>query len=110
RPRLDAGPDAEHVLVAGVAYEEQRTGAVLRVTRQIGFDPYGNRVAEPGPALKLETTLLADDRARAVATDDIAGAHFEFAAVEPLANPGRGVFRSLTDRHHLVIEADVGPE
>ncbi len=81
---------------------------MLRVTRQVGFDPDGNGVAEPGPALELEAPLLADQRTGTIATDDITGARLEFGAVEPLANPGNGLVRSMTDRHHLVIEADVG--
>jgi hypothetical protein len=107
-PRLHAGPDAEDVLAARAADEEQRPGAVRRVARQVGLDPDRNRADAARLTLEREVALLRDDAARAVATDGVARPHLEILAAAAPAHAGDHVVGRLADCDHLVVEAHVG--
>ncbi len=109
-PRLDAGPDAHDVVAAGVADDEQRARSVRGVLREVGLDPDGDRVAETALAFELEAALLADDRAGAVAPDDVPGDDLELRAPVARADPDGDGVGVLAQRDHFVVEPDVGAE
>ena len=109
-PRLDAGPDAEQLLVARADDEEQRARAVLGVLAELRLDPHRDRVAEPRLAVEREAALLADHGARAVAADHVARTDLVLAAVAAAADAHPRVVHRLVDRHHLAVEADLGAE
>ena len=109
RPRLDARPDADDVVAPGVADDEQRARAVLRVLREVGLDPHGDRVAEARVALVGEVARASDDRLGAVAADRVPRDDVELGAAAGLDSGGDPV-GVLLDRDDLVMEPDVGAE